>query len=126
MPSHAFEALIQRTDHFQARNRPRGGARPKRQHSAVWRFAKTPSVVQQASTPSKPTWNAALNARVRLDNIHAKKHATVPQLQLLRPDHASAVLVFELANRAFFARSISDRGDAYFEHFTEQHNELVA
>jgi ribosomal-protein-alanine N-acetyltransferase len=36
------------------------------------------------------------------------------------------VLAFELANRAFFARSISDRGDAYFEHFTERHNELVA
>ena len=35
-------------------------------------------------------------------------------------------MAFELANRAFFARSISDRGDAYFEHFAERHNELVA
>ena len=50
----------------------------------------------------------------------------MPELQLLRPDHASAVLAFELANRAFFATSISDRGDAYFEHFTERHNGLVA
>jgi RimJ/RimL family protein N-acetyltransferase len=36
------------------------------------------------------------------------------------------VLAFELANRAFFATAISDRGDAYFEHFAERHNELVA
>lgn len=50
----------------------------------------------------------------------------MPELQLLRPDHACAVLAFELANRAFFATVISDRGDAYFEHFTEQHNALVA
>jgi len=50
----------------------------------------------------------------------------VPELQLLRADHESAVLAFELANRAFFAMTISDRGDAYFEHFTEQHNERVA
>lgn len=49
----------------------------------------------------------------------------VPELQLLRPDHASAVLAFELANRSFFASTISDRGDAYFDHFTERHIELV-
>lgn len=36
------------------------------------------------------------------------------------------MLAFELANRAFFATTISDRGDAYFEHFTERHNKLVA
>jgi ribosomal-protein-alanine N-acetyltransferase len=50
----------------------------------------------------------------------------VAELELLRPDHESAVLAFELANRAFFATMISDRGDAYFEHFTERHNEQVA
>ena len=50
----------------------------------------------------------------------------VADLELLRPDHESAVLAFELANRAFFATTISDRGDAYFEHFTERHNEQVA
>ena len=36
------------------------------------------------------------------------------------------MLAFELANRAFFATTISDRGDAYFELFTERHNDLVA
>jgi ribosomal-protein-alanine N-acetyltransferase len=50
----------------------------------------------------------------------------VPQLQLLRPDHASAVMAFELANRAFFATAISDRGDGYFEHFTDRYNAVLA
>jgi ribosomal-protein-alanine N-acetyltransferase len=50
----------------------------------------------------------------------------VAGLELLRPDHESAVLAFELDNRAFFATTISDRGDAYFEHFTERHNEQIA
>lgn len=50
----------------------------------------------------------------------------MPELQLLRPDHAAAVLAFELENRAFFATTISDRGDAYFEHFTDRHSALLA
>ena len=50
----------------------------------------------------------------------------MPELQRLRADHAAAVLSFEAANRAWFARSISDRGDAYFEHFAERHRALLA
>jgi len=50
----------------------------------------------------------------------------VPELQLLRPDHAPAVLAFELANRSYFAAFISDRGDAYFDQFAEQHSALLA
>ena len=47
--------------------------------------------------------------------------AWMPELQHLRADHAPSVLAFERENRAYFAISISDRGDDYFEHFTEQH-----
>ena len=50
----------------------------------------------------------------------------MPELQRLRADHAPAVLDFEIANRAYFAASISDRGDEYFGQFTERHNELLA
>ena len=50
----------------------------------------------------------------------------MPTLELLRADHAQAILDFELANRAFFAASISDRGDEFFEQFAEQHGELLA
>jgi len=50
----------------------------------------------------------------------------VPELQRLRADHAPAVLAFELANRAYFATFISDRGDEFYEHFTEQYKALLA
>ena len=50
----------------------------------------------------------------------------MPELQLLRAGHAPAVLAFELANRAYFAASITDRGDEYFEQFTERHDALLA
>lgn len=50
----------------------------------------------------------------------------MPELQLLRADHAPAILEFELANRAYFTRFISDRGDEYFEQFTHQHNARLA
>jgi [ribosomal protein S5]-alanine N-acetyltransferase len=49
----------------------------------------------------------------------------VPELQRLRADHAPAVLDFELANRAYFAASISDRGDEFYEHFTERHQAVL-
>ena len=49
----------------------------------------------------------------------------MPELQRLRADHASAVLDFELANRDYFAASISDRGDEFFEQFTERHDALL-
>ena len=48
------------------------------------------------------------------------------ELQRLRPDHGPAVLAFELANRAYFATFISDRGEEFFDHFDESYNELLA
>ena len=50
----------------------------------------------------------------------------MPDLQRLDADHAPAVLAFELANRAYFAASISDRGDEFFDQFTERHNGMLA
>jgi ribosomal-protein-alanine N-acetyltransferase len=48
------------------------------------------------------------------------------RLQRLRSDHEAEVLTFERENRAYFAKSISDRGDLFFEHFSDQHRELMA
>jgi [ribosomal protein S5]-alanine N-acetyltransferase len=50
----------------------------------------------------------------------------VPELQRLDADHAAAVLAFELANRSYFAASVSDRGDEFFDQFTDRHNALLA
>ncbi len=46
-------------------------------------------------------------------------------LERLRSDHADAVLTFETENRDFFVGTISDRGDAYFEHFAEHHRSCL-
>jgi len=46
-------------------------------------------------------------------------------MQRLRLDHAAAVLDFERANRAYFAESISDRGDDFFATFAEQLRALL-
>ncbi len=48
------------------------------------------------------------------------------KLQRLRSDHAAAVLAFEVANRAYFAVSVTDRGDDFYEQFSERHRALLA
>ncbi|MEU0965989.1 GNAT family N-acetyltransferase [Streptomyces sp. NPDC005917] len=50
----------------------------------------------------------------------------MPELHLLRPDHAPALLAFEQENRAYFAASVPDRGDDYFARFDERHRALLA
>jgi ribosomal-protein-alanine N-acetyltransferase len=50
----------------------------------------------------------------------------VRELQLVQFDHEAMVLQFELDNRTYFAESISDRGDDFFEKFPERHRALLA
>ena len=50
----------------------------------------------------------------------------MPELQRLRADHAPAVLAFELANRAYFATFVADRGDEFYDQFTERYAALLA
>ncbi|CAL9477661.1 GNAT family N-acetyltransferase [Streptomyces sp. enrichment culture] len=49
-------------------------------------------------------------------------------LERLRADHADALLAFERENRAYFARTVPDRGDAYFTPagFAARHRALLA
>lgn len=53
-------------------------------------------------------------------------HRPTPDLQLLRLDHAPAVLAFERENRAYFAASIPDRGDEFFAEFDTRYAQLIA
>jgi ribosomal-protein-alanine N-acetyltransferase len=48
------------------------------------------------------------------------------ELQRVRSDHAAAILAFEVANRTYFAASIGDRGDEFYEQFGERHRALLA
>ncbi|MFF2519469.1 GNAT family N-acetyltransferase [Streptomyces sp. NPDC058086] len=50
----------------------------------------------------------------------------MPELKRLHAGHAPAVLAFELANRAYFAASVSDRGDDFFDQFTDRHSASLA
>src|SRR5215471_12564786 len=50
----------------------------------------------------------------------------MPELKRLDAGHAPAVLAFELANRAYFAASVSDRGDDFFDQFTERYDAALA
>jgi ribosomal-protein-alanine N-acetyltransferase len=50
----------------------------------------------------------------------------VSELKQLNAGHAPAVLAFERANRAYFAASISDRGDEYFDEFADRHSAMLA
>jgi ribosomal-protein-alanine N-acetyltransferase len=50
----------------------------------------------------------------------------MPELEWLHAGHAPAVLAFELANQAYFAASVPDRGDDYFDHFIDRYNALLA
>ncbi len=47
-------------------------------------------------------------------------------LQLLRLDHAPALLAFERENRAYFAASVPDRGDEFFAEFDTRYAQLLA
>ncbi len=49
-----------------------------------------------------------------------------PNLQLLRLDHAPALLAFERENRAYFAASVPDRGDEFFAEFDTRYAQLLA
>jgi len=50
----------------------------------------------------------------------------MPELKRLHAGHAPAVLAFELANRTYFAASISDRGGDFFDQFTDRYNASLA
>ena len=50
----------------------------------------------------------------------------MPELKRLHAGHAPAVLAFELANRSYFAAFISDRGDEFFDQFTDHHSAMLA
>ncbi|MEE1930805.1 hypothetical protein V1J52_21880 [Streptomyces sp. TRM 70351] len=46
----------------------------------------------------------------------------MPELKRLHAARAPAVLAFELANRVYFAVSVPDRGDEYYDQFTHRYD----
>ena len=57
--------------------------------------------------------------------MEERDERNVPDLQLVRLDHAPALLAFEQENRAYFAASVPDRGDEFFAEFDTRHAQLL-
>ena len=62
----------------------------------------------------------------RETGLESTPHLPIPDLQLLRLDHAPALLAFERENRAYFAAVIPDRGDEFFTEFDTRYAQLLA
>jgi [ribosomal protein S5]-alanine N-acetyltransferase len=73
----------------------------------------------------RPSLRHAPGARSTLVTGSGRYGASVPVLERLRLDHAAALLAFELENRAYFAASVSDRGDDYFRDFHARLSSLL-
>lgn len=50
----------------------------------------------------------------------------MPRLEQITADHAAAILRFEHDNRDYFAASISDRGDDFFDQFDARYRDSLA
>jgi [ribosomal protein S5]-alanine N-acetyltransferase len=61
----------------------------------------------------------------RKKQMEERDERDAPDLQLLRLEHASAVLAFERENRAYFAAIIPDRGDEFFAEFDTRYAQLL-
>jgi ribosomal-protein-alanine N-acetyltransferase len=73
-----------------------------------------------AENGSRVSLGGAGRSRLKYGN------ATFAELRRLTREDAAAVLAFEMENRTYFARSITDRGDEFFERFTNHHDALLA
>ena len=62
----------------------------------------------------------------REKRMEERNERDAPDLQLVRLDHAPALLAFERENRAYFAAVIPDRGDEFFAEFDARHAQLLA
>lgn len=62
----------------------------------------------------------------REKHMEKQDERPMPDLQLVRLDHAPALLAFERENRAYFAAVIPDRGDEFFAEFDARHAQLLA
>ncbi len=105
--------------------------------AASLQLAATASITSRSATPGPagphlerpaPLWVglSAAGGNQVTSAYCLGKVGPVPELKRLHADHAPAVLAFELANRAYFAASISDRGDDFFAQFTGRYNALLA
>src|SRR5215469_3043739 len=72
-----------------------------------------------------PAHTESKESRVTGSKSTPRLQLPMPDLQLVRLDHAPALLAFERENRAYFAAVIPDRGDEFFAEFDTRHAQLL-
>src|SRR6266516_91040 len=103
-------------------------------HSPQWA-----SSINSSLSKERNTWKNETNEK-RQRSVHVplaigrpwagnpppRLQLPMPDLQLLRLDHAPALLAFERENRAYFAALVPDRGDEFFAEFDTRYAQLLA
>jgi [ribosomal protein S5]-alanine N-acetyltransferase len=84
------------------------------------------SFLGRQAVSGKPAYTESKEDRGTGSESTPRLQLPLPDLQLLRLDHAPALLAFERENRAYFAASVPDRGDEFFAEFDTRYAQLLA
>jgi [ribosomal protein S5]-alanine N-acetyltransferase len=83
------------------------------------------SFIGKQAVGGDPAHTASKEGRGTGSKSTPRLQLPMPDLQLVRLDHAPALLAFERENRAYFAASIPDRGDEFFAEFDTRYAQLL-
>src|SRR5215469_8512618 len=83
------------------------------------------SFIDRQAVGGKPAHTGSKEDRGTGSRSASRLHLPMPDLQLVRLDHAPTLLAFELENRAYFAAAVPDRGDEFFAEFDTRHAQLL-
>jgi len=83
------------------------------------------SFIGKQAVGGKPAQTESKEGRGTGSESTPRLQLPMPDLQLVRLDHAPALLAFERENRAYFAASVPDRGDEFFAEFDTRYAQLL-
>src|SRR5260370_13930289 len=84
------------------------------------------SFIDRQAVGGKPAHTESKEDRGTGSESTPRLQRPMPDLQLVRLDHAPALLAFERENRAYFAASIPDRGAEFLAEFDTRYAQLLA
>src|ERR1700693_4468094 len=84
------------------------------------------SFIGKQAVGGKPAQTESKEGRGTGSESTPRLQLPMPDLQLVRLDHAAALLAFERENRSYFAASVPDRGDEFFAEFDTRYAQLLA
>src|SRR6266700_3627437 len=84
------------------------------------------SFLGRQAVGGKPAHTESKEGRGTGSESTPRLQLSIPDLQLVRLDHAPALFAFERENRAYFAASVPDRGDEFFAEVDTRYAQLLA